>query len=97
MRTRHLQKIPEMKLIAISHIKICKNPSQTLTKLVADELGEDHNWSEIFFREATKQDKERIKPALDSEGSFVRNRRAFSYMKNFHLTKGHVENPHKIR
>ena len=43
------------------------------TKLVADELGEDHIWSEIFFREATEQDKERIKSALDSEGSFPGN------------------------
>ncbi|GET04314.1 lysine-specific demethylase REF6-like [Rhizophagus clarus] len=34
------------------------------TKLVADELGEDHIWSEIFFSEATEQDKERIKANL---------------------------------
>ena len=41
------------------------------TKLMADEMGEDHFWSEISFREATEQDKERIKSALDSEGSFL--------------------------
>ena len=43
------------------------------TKLMADEMGEDHFWSEISFREATEQDKERIKSALDSEGSFPGN------------------------
>ena len=43
------------------------------TKLLADEMGEDHTWSEISFREATEQDKERIKSALDSEGSFPGN------------------------
>ena len=29
-KTRHLQKFPKMKLIAISYVKKCKNPSQTL-------------------------------------------------------------------
>ena len=40
------------------------------TILMADELGEDHIWSDISFREAAEEDKERIKSALDSEGSF---------------------------
>ena len=43
------------------------------TKLMADEMGEDHFWSEISFREATEQDKERINSAVDSEGSFPGN------------------------
>ena len=43
------------------------------TKLMADELGEDHIWSDISFREAREEDKERIKSALDGEGSFPGN------------------------
>nr|XP_017217473.1 PREDICTED: lysine-specific demethylase REF6-like [Daucus carota subsp. sativus] len=43
------------------------------TKLMADELGEDHIWSDISFREAGEKDKERIKSALDGEGSFPGN------------------------
>lgn len=38
-------------------------------KLMADELGSDHLWSDITFREAAEEDKERIKSALDSEES----------------------------
>ena len=40
---------------------------------MADELGEDHIWSDISSREAAEEDKERIKSALDSEGSFPGN------------------------
>ncbi|XP_063938161.1 lysine-specific demethylase REF6-like [Daucus carota subsp. sativus] len=38
-------------------------------KLVADELGAEQISSDISFRTATEEDKERIKSAVDSEGS----------------------------
>ncbi|XP_010037473.2 lysine-specific demethylase REF6 [Eucalyptus grandis] len=36
-------------------------------KLLAEELGIDHSWNEIAFRDAMGEDKERIQSALDSE------------------------------
>ena len=43
------------------------------TKLVADELGAEQISSDISFRTATEEDKERIKSAVDSEGSIHGN------------------------
>ena len=34
---------------------------------LAEELGDDHIWSDISFRKATEGDKDSIKLALDSE------------------------------
>ncbi|KAH8486797.1 hypothetical protein H0E87_025702 [Populus deltoides] len=36
-------------------------------KLVSEELGIDHLWNDITFRDAAKEDEERIQSALDSE------------------------------
>ncbi|XP_015580157.2 lysine-specific demethylase REF6 [Ricinus communis] len=42
-------------------------------KLVSEELGIDHLWNDIAFRDATKNDEENIQSALDSEEAIPGN------------------------
>lgn len=42
-------------------------------KLLADEIGTDFTWNDISFRDATKEDEERIQSALDSEEALPGN------------------------
>ncbi|OMP07019.1 hypothetical protein COLO4_07696 [Corchorus olitorius] len=42
-------------------------------KLVAEELGIDYAWNDIIFGDATKEDEERIRSALDSEDAIPGN------------------------
>ncbi|GLU21499.1 hypothetical protein SLE2022_376330 [Rubroshorea leprosula] len=42
-------------------------------KLVAEELGMDYLWNDISFKDATKEDEERVQSALDSEEAMPGN------------------------
>ncbi|KAK8482839.1 hypothetical protein V6N11_034464 [Hibiscus sabdariffa] len=42
-------------------------------KLVAEELGIDHSWNDILYGDATKDDEEQIRSALDSEDAIPGN------------------------
>ncbi|CAK9172593.1 unnamed protein product [Ilex paraguariensis] len=56
-----------------AHILLLCHPDypklEAKAKLVAEELGTNHLWSDIAFREATEEDDESIQSALDSEAA----------------------------
>ena len=46
---------------------------ETEAKSIAEELGITHLWNDTTFRDATKEDQERIQSALDSEDAVPKN------------------------
>ncbi|XP_055825657.1 lysine-specific demethylase REF6 [Solanum dulcamara] len=61
----------QLRQIGGAHISLLCHPDypklEAQAKQVAEELGSDHFWREISFREATKEDEEMIQSALEIE------------------------------
>lgn len=59
------------------HMLLVCNPAypkvEAEAKLLAEEMGIDHLWNDIVFRDATKEDSERIQAALDAEEAITGN------------------------
>ncbi|XP_047316861.1 lysine-specific demethylase JMJ705-like isoform X2 [Impatiens glandulifera] len=69
---RHAAEVEKLlRPIGGSHIMLLCHPDypelESAAKLAADELGIDYIWNDITFKEATKEDEEKIQLSLESE------------------------------
>nr|CAD1820031.1 unnamed protein product [Ananas comosus var. bracteatus] len=68
---KQLQQIGGANIILLCHPEYPKFEKEA--KLLAEEIGVDHQWNKISFREATEEDEERIKLVLEDEEAIPMN------------------------
>ncbi|XP_020106930.1 lysine-specific demethylase REF6 [Ananas comosus] len=68
---KQLQQIGGANIILLCHPEYPKFEKEA--KLLAEEIGVDHQWNKISFRKATEEDEERIKLVLEDEEAIPMN------------------------
>nr|XP_010927559.1 lysine-specific demethylase REF6 [Elaeis guineensis] len=68
---KQLQPIGGVHIMLLCHPDYPKIEAEA--KLLAEELGIDYTWKDVHFKEATKEDQERIRAALEDEEAIPMN------------------------